>query len=60
MFTTMSDRRKSASEAEQIDWLRLYRSDGVGSSTFFGLIEHFGTAARALEALPDLAKRGGA
>jgi DNA processing protein len=31
----------------------------VGSHTFFRLLEHFGTAARALDALPDLAKRGG-
>jgi DNA processing protein len=56
----MSDRLREPSEAEKIDWLRLYRSEGVGPATFFGLIEHFGTAARALEALPDLARRGGA
>lgn len=30
-----------------------------GPSTFFRLIDHFGTAARALAALPDLARRGG-
>jgi len=27
----MSDRLKTSSIAEQIDWLRLYRSEGVGS-----------------------------
>ncbi len=56
----MSDRRRDRAEAEKIDWLRLYRSEGIGSHTFFQLIEHFGTAAKALEALPELAKRGGA
>jgi DNA processing protein len=44
---------------ERIDWLRLFRSETVGPATFFRLIEQFGTAARALEALPDLARRGG-
>ena len=56
----MSSRTSDASETEKIDWLRLYRSEGVGSATFFALIEYFGTAARALEALPELARRGGA
>ncbi len=44
---------------ERLDWLRLYRSENVGPATFFRLIERFGTAGRALAALPDLARRGG-
>ena len=56
----MSDRLlRSTSDPERLDWIRLYRSQGVGTATFFALLEYFGTAARALEALPDLARRGG-
>jgi len=44
---------------DQLDWLRLYRSENVGPVTFFRLIERFGTAAKALDALPDMAGRGG-
>lgn len=47
------------SASSSLDWLHLYRSDNVGPATFFRLIERFGTAARALEALPELAHRGG-
>ena len=44
---------------ETLDWLRLIRSNNVGPVTFYKLLERFGTAAAALDALPDLAKRGG-
>jgi DNA processing protein len=47
------------SAAERFDWLRLLRSENVGPRTFVRLIERFGTAAAALAALPDLARRGG-
>lgn len=47
------------SQSERLDWLRLYRSENVGPVTFFRLLEQFGTAGAALDALPDLAKRGG-
>src|SRR3569832_986150 len=47
-------------EAERIDRLRLIRSDNVGPRTFRSLVDHFGTAAAALERLPNLARRGGA
>jgi DNA processing protein len=43
----------------KLDWLRLYRSENVGPATFFRLLERFGSPARALAALPDLARRGG-
>ncbi len=42
-----------------IDWLRLIRSQNVGPRTFRALINHFGGARAALEALPGLARRGG-
>ncbi|THK39930.1 DNA-protecting protein DprA [Ensifer sp. MPMI2T] len=46
-------------ERQRIAWLRLIRSDNVGPATFRDLINHFGTAEAALEALPDLSRRGG-
>ena len=45
--------------ADQFDRLRLIRSPNIGPVTYRQLIERFGTAAAALEALPDLAMRGG-
>jgi DNA processing protein len=46
-------------EEQRIDWLRLIRSQNVGPRTFRALINHFGGARAALEALPALARRGG-
>lgn len=46
-------------EAERLACLRLIRSDNVGPVTFRELINHYGGAALALEALPELARRGG-
>ena len=47
-------------DAQRIDWLRLIRSDNVGPRTFRSLVHHFGSARKALERLPELARRGGA
>jgi DNA processing protein len=47
------------SDAEPRDWLRLYRTDGIGPVHFFRLIERYGTAAAALAALPQIARRAG-
>jgi len=47
-------------EASRAAWLRLIRSENVGPITFRDLINHFGSAAAALDALPELARRGGA
>jgi DNA processing protein len=47
------------SDKQRIDWLRLIRSENVGPRTFRSLINHFGSAQAALEALPALARRGG-
>ena len=56
----MNAKRKSLTEAERLDWLRLIRSENVGPITFHRLLERYGSAARALDALPELAARGGA
>ena len=44
---------------ERLDWLRLTRSENVGPVTFLALLERCGSAARALETLPALARSGG-
>jgi DNA processing protein len=46
-------------DAQRLDWLRLIRSENVGPRTFRALVNQFGGAGAALEALPDLARRGG-
>ena len=43
----------------RLNWLQLIRSENVGPITFRDLINRFGGAKAALEALPDLAARGG-
>ena len=47
-------------EQEQLDWLRLALSENVGAITFRKLLAFFGSAATALQQLPDFAKQGGA
>ena len=42
-----------------IDRIRLARSSGIGPITYRQLLQRFGTPAAALDALPDLACRGG-
>jgi DNA processing protein len=47
-------------DEQRLDWLRLIRSDNVGPRTFRALLNHYGGAGAALQALPQLATRGGA
>ena len=47
-------------DEQRIDWPRLIRSPNVGPRTFRTLVNHFGGARAALQALPSLARRGGA
>jgi DNA processing protein len=47
------------SDEQRLDWLRLIRSERVGPRTFRALVNQFGGAAAALDALPDLARRSG-
>src|SRR5207253_9524441 len=55
-----SDHTTHLTHEQRIDWLRLIRSDNVGPRTFRSLINHCGDARAALDALPGLARRGGA
>lgn len=50
---------RPCSDAERLDALRLARTENVGPITFRRLIGRLGSAKAALEALPELARRGG-
>jgi DNA processing protein len=45
--------------AERLAWLRLARAETVGPVAFRHLIQRYGSASRAIEALPALAARAG-
>jgi len=45
--------------AQRLACLRLIRSENVGPVTYGELINHFGGAEEALQALPELSRRGG-
>ncbi|HEY1071365.1 DNA-processing protein DprA [Brevundimonas sp.] len=47
------------SDAERFARLRLARTDRVGPVAFSQLLQRFGSAVRAVEALPDLMRRSG-
>jgi DNA processing protein len=46
-------------DQDRLDRLRLIRSSNIGPVTYFQLIQRFGTAQAAIEAIPHLAARGG-
>lgn len=46
-------------DQRRIDWIRLSHSENVGPHTFRQLMRKYGSAAKALEALPHLSLRGG-
>lgn len=52
-------RGHTLSDAERLDWLRLIRSENVGPVTFTALLSRYESAAAALDALPELARKGG-
>lgn len=51
--------RQKLNDAQRLDWLRLTRSENIGPVTFRKLINRYGGASAALEALPELSRRGG-
>jgi DNA processing protein len=60
MQQSLNKKLHPLSEQEKCNWLRLSRTDNIGPITFYRLIERYGSAGKALDALPDLSKRGGA
>jgi DNA processing protein len=57
---SIEERNRATNRQDDLaDRLRLLRTPGIGPVTYRQLIARFGTAAAALEAVPDLARRGG-
>lgn len=54
-----SQKNIATDTAEKMAWLRLIRTENVGPVTFYQLVDNYGSATHALEALPELAARGG-
>lgn len=52
-------RHPSLAEEPLIDLIRLIRTPHVGTVTAFSLLSYYGTAAKALEAMPELSRKGG-
>ncbi|MBU0800408.1 MAG: DNA-processing protein DprA, partial [Alphaproteobacteria bacterium] len=43
--------------AEKLAWLRLLRTENIGPVTFYQLLQKYGSASAALNALPEIAQR---
>jgi DNA processing protein len=48
------------SDAERLAWLRLARTEGIGPINFHKLVRRYGSATKAIAALPDLMTKAGA
>lgn len=46
-------------DEQRLDWLRLIRSERIGPRTFRALVNQYGGARAALEALPGIGRRSG-
>jgi DNA processing protein len=44
-------------DEERLNWLRLFRSEHIGPRTFYSILELYGTATQAIEAMPHLSRR---
>lgn len=53
------NKNNNFNEQTILQWLRLIRSENVGPITFNKLLEMYGNAESALDALPEMAKKGG-
>lgn len=51
--------RATLSEVERLARVRLIRSENIGPATFHGLLERYGSAVAALDALPEIVARAG-
>jgi DNA processing protein len=59
LFTAAPLPQTALNDAPRLAYLRPIRSENVGPVTFRELVNHYGAAELALEALPELAARGG-
>jgi predicted Rossmann fold nucleotide-binding protein DprA/Smf involved in DNA uptake len=56
---TPSAHTTKLNDRQRLAWLRLIRSENVGPATVRALVNQFGGAEAALDALPALSRRGG-
>lgn len=59
MFSFSTPRTPSTAKDDDLTFLRLIRSRRVGPATFHRMIAEHGSAAAALEALPEIARQAG-
>ncbi|MFV2034790.1 MAG: DNA-processing protein DprA, partial [Halocynthiibacter sp.] len=59
LFPTHPTFQLPLTDEDRLSWLRLIRSRRVGVATFFRLMQEYGSAAEALNALPDIARNAG-
>jgi DNA processing protein len=59
LFASPTPFTPPTTESDELAALRLIRSRRVGPATYFRLIAEYGTAAAALEALPEVARAAG-
>ncbi len=59
LFDAIETPKTTFSLPEKLGWLRLSRTNNIGPITFYKLLERYGTATEALNALPELSKKGG-
>nr|WP_319387067.1 DNA-processing protein DprA [uncultured Roseibium sp.] len=59
MSAGQPDKTLCLTEGQRLAWLRLIRSENIGPATLRDLLDHAGSAERALEILPALSRRGG-
>lgn len=59
MFANLLKKETPCRDPDKLSWLRLSRAENVGPVTFYRLVESYGSAVKALEAIPSLAARGG-
>jgi DNA processing protein len=50
---------RQLTDEERVNWLQLARTEHIGPVTFHALVSRFGSAGAAIEALPELSRRGG-
>lgn len=51
--------KRVLTDEQRLAWLRLIRTENVGPSTFRQLVNNFGGTVAAIDALPELSRRGG-
>ena len=51
--------RITLDDRQRLDWLRLIRTESIGPRSFLALVNRYGGAGQALEAMPEIARSAG-